>query len=697
MVAREEDKSRKILFCKMSDGQLRPDRLHLISLSEPRKRKSAPTFDLNLRSYKKRMMTTIIRRQYTLFTLRVCSVIKFLWFLLATSNLFLFSFVASQQQHVYTDSFPTHDEYDMMALDPDSPYGTPYGGFSRATASRLASLPLKLPDVGEKLQEFEPMFTTVHDFYGRPFVCRVYHEDELDSADLKESMFNTPILKQRVTEEEFSPLEDTGEYDGNLDQQNLPHSSEGETRLSGSDTHNQVEDSGNSQGGDADDEGSMAHGAIKTKDTTMSFPKMDRVMLVQEIQQRLSRLSGLCAQMHPDWWSYEWCYDRKVTQFHINVDSLQAGESFDIQLEDITSLGRFAERKIISFVDENSRPYLDPNAIEGLDFAEGRIELARVKDTFLNGDVCPETGKPRVTESTLRCCSERVLSKSKGGLLKNGRPLSTDILTLVQTTEWSEAVCHYNITLCTPLLCDDTSTTNDSSNSNLKNRRSTNKERVNLKLDPETVKTMSVTEVLSKTFGETGDFCLQTGTGGWWVYEFCPGEYIRQFHETTLLDRLSGQASTAVDTEHILGRYISEDHNWLTKENQWMHVVNATETGVGSGTKSSTARKGKSNKLSNKLGGNGAYFFQEYTKGDVCDHEDVTDSAIKAGSFGEGGIERASTIQYSCGVVLDMNVKEDSTCHYIVDISVPTLCDHPLFKAPTSKKQVVKCLPLPQP
>ena len=110
-----------------------------------------------------------------------------------------------------------------------------------------------------------------------------------------------------------------------------------------------------------------------------------------------------------------------------------------------------------------------------------------MKDTFINGDVCPDTGKPRVTESTLRCCSERILSKSKGGVLKNGRPVSTDLLTIVQTIEWSEAVCHYNITLCTPLLCDDTTVPNDTSETNHKKRQSTKKGGVNLELDAETV------------------------------------------------------------------------------------------------------------------------------------------------------------------------------------------------------------------
>jgi hypothetical protein len=159
------------------------------------------------------------------------------------------------------------------------------------------------------------------------------------------------------------------------------------------------------------------------------------------------------------------------------------------------------------------------------------------------------------------------------------------------------------------------------------------------------------------------------------------------------LDRITGKATTAIETEHVLGRYIAEDHEGVTKENEWKNVVNATENGLET---SSNSQKSRSIKVGSptSLGGNGAYYFQEYTKGDVCDDETVTDVAIKAGEFGDGGIERATTVRYSCGVAIDMTVKEDSTCHYIVDISVPTLCHHPLFKAPTSKKQVVKCLPM---
>ncbi len=169
-----------------------------------------------------------------------------------------------------------------------------------------------------------------------------------------------------------------------------------------------------------------------------------------------------------------------------------------------------------------------------------------------------------------------------------------------------------------------------------------------------------------------------------WVYELCPGKYVRQYHEVTLLDRVSGASSTAIETEHILGRF---DHALPSpsKEDDWKHVVNVTsfQTGV----------TGNIVPLAPSFhGGSGAFFPREYTAGDICDNEDVTDSAIKAGEIGAGRIERSTTVKYGCGSQIEMTVKEDTTCHYVAYVSIPSLCHHPLFRAPTSKKQFLKCL-----
>ena len=98
---------------------------------------------------------------------------------------------------------------------------------------------------------------------------------------------------------------------------------------------------------------------------------------------------------------------------------------------------------------------------------------------------------------------------------------------------------------------------------------------------------------------------------------------------------------------------------------------------------------------SSHAGGNGAIYEQEYKFGEVCDHEDVAMSVIKGGNILHGGVERSSTVRFMCGNRRELvDVKEDSTCHYILDVTVPELCHHELFRAEVTKTQVVKCLPV---
>ena len=90
-----------------------------------------------------------------------------------------------------------------------------------------------------------------------------------------------------------------------------------------------------------------------------------------------------------------------------------------------------------------------------------------------------------------------------------------------------------------------------------------------------------------------------------------------------------------------------------------------------------------------------AYFYQEYTSGDVCEGEDVIDSAIKGGEMGEGVIQRSTTVRYFCGDKRELiKINEDHTCHYIIDISVPELCSHKFFEIQHIDKHAVKCMPV---
>lgn len=184
-----------------------------------------------------------------------------------------------------------------------------------------------------------------------------------------------------------------------------------------------------------------------------------------------------------------------------------------------------------------------------------------------------------------------------------------------------------------------------------------------------------------------------------WTYEFCHGKQIRQYHANNLIDANTGFAKQKIETEHFLGKHEGSGNSVedYPDEDEHLHVVNATGTNseLGVGRKGGAGKSGGNNNNNQQRGGNGAVYEQEYRHGDVCDHEDVAESVIKGGNIVHGSVERSSTVQFSCGTKWELvDIKEDHTCHYILDVTVPELCQHPLFKAPVTKTQVVKCLPV---
>ena len=609
----------------------------------------------------------------------------------------------SARKHHYTDSFPTNDEYDFMILDSDSAYGSPYGGFSRSVQSRLAKVPLKLPNVDVELllggQEEEsgagagvgylPDYTTIRDQRGRPFACRVYHEDELDPKSLDESIFNAPILKkqkQPVAEEKVQDQNDVvlghdGEHEGEFTQQDA---------MEGGAMSEPAVDSSKGTDGEqqqVDDETSSA--ATVSKSSSV----LDPVALANDLSSRLESFVGMCAQIHTGWWSYSWCHQADIKQFHVEISS-KDGHVQNLEIEDVTVLGKFNERRV-KLPEKDDVDFTKGETWGKSKYFGDRKPLGAIVETFVGGDVCPDTHQPRQTQVTIQCCSDEVIAKSKGGVLLDGVPIETDKVSLVEISESKNPPCIYRMNVCTQLLCASEDGSDELTGGKQGGGESppsvgplpdlkSLKRATDGRMDPSEVEKMSVNEVLHSLFGTKGKVCILFGTGSWWVYEFCPGGTIRQFHETAVLDRASGSLRNIVETEHYLGRYHATDHEKVTRDDEWKNMVNVTVGfgGGNGGSSSSTSKNGLG------LGGNGAYYFQEYTDGDACINEDVEDSAAY-------GMKRATTVRYYCGTTLQMTVKEDSTCHYVVDITVPALCAHPLFKAPISKRQVVKCLPLP--
>jgi hypothetical protein len=553
---------------------------------------------------------------------------------------------AVESGHVYSDSFPSsYEEYSYDILDPLTVYGSPYGGFSRATPSRLATLPLVLPEVLEETPSEDPFYMQVRDAQGRLFACRVYHEDELDPKSLNDSMFDAPKLRVEIPE--------AGVVDKDT-KEKASTDSQGDDIFAGPAPGTTTTSS----------EKSVASGFVPPTDTRIDSPFRDgdgKSLLIAIIERRLKTLEGICAQIHKGWWSYEWCYQQEVSQFHIEIGTESPS---GISISDISTLGKYDSRSISTSLES-----MRPNNL-----AEDVPELGRVVDVYRNGDICEETNEPRKTQVNFQCCSERMMLRRKGLLKKNEKKFESDDVAVMDIREHPDQVCHYDVTVCTTLLCDE-----EDAESGLLEKSAASKVRGLLETATgqleaaaaaaaEPKENESIREILVGTLANT---CLQSFTGGWWSYELCSFQDVRQYHETAIASKTkSGGIVTKkkIETEHVLGRYTADIFAYVPDEEEWRLVVNSTE-------------------------GDGAYVEIEFTDGDICDHPDVTDSAVVAGGASAGGVARSSSVRYYCSDRYALTIKEDSTCHYIVDVKVPALCNHPLFKVPVAKKQQVKCLP----
>jgi Glucosidase II beta subunit-like protein len=590
----------------------------------------------------------------------VAMVVFGLLLLLSSGTFSQESFACDFDQYFY-NLFPDNGEFDPLILDPYHIYGTPFGGFSRSAQIRLASLPLHLPDVLEDegtctTPMATPHFFEVRDGDGRLFACRLYNEDDIMAGSLDDSMFNPPILRNEAV---------IASDEKNKKSQRMSTGGAPETPSATSRDNSKRSDS--SHPSIAKD---IVVGNPSAEKTTISnaktVDKIEKSILDYEddllyVLNRLQDLNSVCGQLHNGWWSYEWCYDESITQFHIEYDM----EKNTIQVEQIIELGYFKSRSVL----------LDLEALPPNKYAESMQELARIVDFHDNGSVCDENGSSRTTYVNIVCCSEKMVQNLKGILHRGGHPISANVAAFLDVEEDPDVLCSYNVTICTPLLCmpDDTGATVPGSDSKQQN--------LSMKSELVPKENESIREILDRVLTL---LCLQSDIGGWWTYEICYKNNIRQFHESIGAKRNSAGVkivSKVVESEHILGRYdASAEKLSILDDEEWKLVVNASSSGSGAG---------------NVFGdGNGAYYEIEYTGGDICDHTDVTDAAIVAGSAarGGGGVERTSSVRFYCGESYDVSVYEDSTCHYIVQVKVPALCKHRLFRAPLAKKQVIKCI-----
>ena len=154
--------------------------------------------------------------------------------------------------------------------------------------------------------------------------------------------------------------------------------------------------------------------ATATTASTASTPNsktQHRNAIQQQIKHALYKITGYCAQHHKGWWSYEWCHEKGLVQFHIAMkssaraaaaaavgainkmaddleeeDEKKEGEEEEISfptvaVESITPLGLFAHRRIVipKFDDDD-----DDDGDDGGGGEKANIDT--LQDVFLNYD-----------------------------------------------------------------------------------------------------------------------------------------------------------------------------------------------------------------------------------------------------------------------------------------------------------------------
>ena len=554
----------------------------------------------------------------------------------------------------YTDLFPPNDDYDPKILDPHTVYGSPYGGFSRAIPSRLAALSLDLPALTEESEDKQRKHYKIRDGNGRLLVCRTYLEEELEPESFAQSMFTSPVLFKNATESEKpAAKKDLG----------IPELS-----------------------------------AINEKAATTTQDEVEKMKA--EIHHVTSILKhnfkNICTQLHKGWWSYEWCFSTRISQFHIEMSATN-----ELTLSQVTKLGFYQERMFIRKDNlEKRRKEDQERKAKGqetkaskarlardeimLQYIDDETELGIVTDSYKSGDKCDD-GQPRETDVEYRCCSLKNMNKFHSGVLHNGKPSRSNIASIISIQE--PEICKYHILLCTPLMCNGLAELYEDG------LYAAPLPRKNTKFaDDTSIEDEAVRDVLARILTKV---CLISGGNEWWAYEFCYGKHVRQFHEEAVMDPVTGVTKKAATAEFMLGKY-SSALDEFDDDLELDYVVNATDEGSligmdssGGGVSSSKDKKAGNNNKKNTNRGNGAYFSQEYTDGTVCENDETLKEKT-------GGIIRSTTVRYFCGPRKELaSVNEDSTCHYELDVTLPELCQHPLFRAPVMKKRVVKCLPAP--
>ena len=367
-------------------------------------------------------------------------------------------------------------------------------------------------------------------------------------------------------------------------------------------------------------------------------------------------LDGFCTIMLNNFWNYEWCYRKEVRQFHFEhplppkTHQTQSNKPIIPKRNPEFSLGKY-QRTLLTRSDADPTNTSSP--------------ITRIVEYYKDGQRCDENGALRSTEVTIQCCPEMIAVNNKKVQLgaqgnkifnnmnaknvKDLRPLtSSDSLPHIKAIH-EPALCEYRLTICYEMLCT-------ASNVN------------EVGLLPLT---------LVQVIKEIAPMCM-TRVEDWWTYELCFSKEVRQFHvETTMTVDKQGRG---VEKRQIHQLYSLGHKPFST-------LTTSTPTPTPTQSKTTSNNNNNMNSISEEtllelfvpasasLSGKPSLQL-EYSDGTECDIEDL---------------KRSTTVELFCstsGKDEIVNIVEDRTCHYHMQVGIAALCSVPKFE-PIITKSVI--------
>ncbi|XP_052756040.1 endoplasmic reticulum lectin 1 isoform X2 [Galleria mellonella] len=354
----------------------------------------------------------------------------------------------------------------------------------------------------------------------------------------------------------------------------------------------------------------------------------------------------ICSYRLESYWSYEVCHGRYIRQYHEERDGKQ------VKTQEFY-LGHWSMEKQVK-LESDMKAAQETKELPKTTKVEG-LALPYVEMVFDEGTVCDLSGKPRLTRVLYVCYA-------------HGKH---EVYSFKETS-----TCEYEIIILSPLLCEHPQfkpkDVSENSIDCFPMGGAPKKPRNLLKMEVDSLRFHHQSIRLSNNDGEThlkfelhplnededladsaskvtkvvdkpmpvisdhspvraflnGENCLNGGTG-WWKYEFCYGKHVIQYH----VDR-GGEKTTL-----LLGKFDEQAHlDWIKENRGKMPKPLEYRTTV-------------------------SHF---YSGGDVCD---------KTGRPRQTEVKLKCLENSSSPAQVSLYLLEPRTCHYILGVESPLICD----------------------